>query len=411
MNAINVTNEIGKLKKIFLHRPGKELLNITPDSKDRLLIDDIPYLENAQKEHDEFVKLLEDNGVEVVYLVNLMAETLNQSVEIKEFFIKQWIYEAGIRNPRFQDRVFDYLNNIEDTKELVTKTIEGIKIGELDFEKEEIENSLADMVSKPDKLIAEPIPNIAFTRDPFASIGQGISLSKSWSETRRRETIYAEYIFKHHPEYKEVKRYYGRYSDYSIEGGDILVLSENILAIGISQRTTPEAIDSLAQNLFDDPDSKVDTILAFAIPEIRAFMHLDTVFTQIDYDKFTYFPGIMETLQVFEITKDKGDTLRVIEKKDSLENILGEYLKKKITLIPCAGGDLISSEREQWNDGSNTLAIAPGVVIVYDRNNITNKVLRDNGIKVLEMCSGELSRMRGGPRCLSMPLVRDDLEK
>ena len=169
----------------------------------------------------------------------------------------------------------------------------------------------------------------------------------------------------------------------------------------------------MAKNLFKDPECKIDTILAFNIPNSRAFMHLDTVFTQIDYDKFTYHPGIMDTLQVFEITEgddpNSYEDLNVTEINDSLENILSKYLKRNIILIPCAGGDKVSAEREQWNDGSNTLCIAPGVVVVYDRNNLTNNTLRSNGLKVIEIHGAELSRGRGGPRCMSMPLVREDL--
>ena len=258
------------------------------------------------------------------------------------------------------------------------------------------------------------MPNLYFTRDPFASIGSGISLNKMYSVTRNRETIYAEYIFNYHPEYKEqVTKYYDRYNPYHIEGGDILNINNHVLAVGISQRTEPEAIDELAKNLFKNPECEIDTVLAFNIPNSRAFMHLDTVFTQIDYDKFTYHPGIMDTLQVFEITEgddpDSFEDLTVTEINDSLENILRKYVGRDITLIPCAGGDKVAAEREQWNDGSNTLCIAPGVVIVYDRNDITNATLRSHGLKVLEMHGAELSRGRGGPRCMSMPLVREDL--
>jgi arginine deiminase len=229
-----------------------------------------------------------------------------------------------------------------------------------------------------------------------------------YSVTRCRETIYAEYIFTYHPDYKGTVKYYDRYNPYHIEGGDILVLNDHVIAVGVSQRTMPESIEQLALNMFKDPECPFDTVLAFNIPSSRAFMHLDTVFTQIDYDKFTYHPGIMDTLQVFEIKEDVIEGVKVREVNDNLENILEKYLKRDITLIPCGGGDKIISEREQWNDGSNTLCIAPGVVIVYDRNNITNAVLRRYGIKVLEMHSSELSRGRGGPRCMSMPLFRED---
>ena len=408
MNAINVKSEIKPLKKVLLHRPGKELLNLTPDTLERLLFDDIPYLEVAQKEHDEFANILKDNGVEVVYLEDLMTDVLNISPDIKETFIRQFIYEAGVRTPKYRSLVYEYLLGISDTKKLVLKTMEGIKIDDIVREEAVYGTSLVDMIEPDSLFVCDPMPNLYFTRDPFASIGNGVCLNKMYSVTRNRETIYAEYIFNYHPDFKDkVDKYYDRYNEFHIEGGDVLNLNSHTLAVGISQRTNANAIEELSKNLFSDPDCLIDTVLAFDIPNSRAFMHLDTVFTQIDYDKFTYHPGIMDTLSVYEITKN-DDKINVVLKEGSLEEILEEYLGIDITLIPCAGGDPIAAEREQWNDGSNTLCIAPGVVIVYDRNNITNQVLRDNGLKVLEMHGAELSRGRGGPRCMSMPLVRED---
>ena len=414
-NVINVKSEIGTLKKVLLHRPGNELLNLTPDTLSRLLFDDIPFLPEAQKEHDEFAHILKENGIEVVYLEDLMAEVLELGDDIENKFISQFIFEAGIRTPKYKELVFDYLKSFVNKKELVLKTMEGIKIEEIPRKKREVEKSLVDLVSDESEFLADPMPNLYFTRDPFASAGNGVILNKMYSVTRNRETIYAEYIFNYHPEYKgKINKYYDRYLPYHIEGGDVLNLSNHVLAVGISQRTESGAIDELAKNMFRNPDCEIDTILAFNIPESRAFMHLDTVFTQIDYDKFTFHPGIMDTLEVFEITEgdipDSDEDLNVKKVEGSLEEILERYLGRKVTLIPCAGGERISSEREQWNDGTNTLCIAPGVVVVYDRNNITNNILREHGIKVLEMSSAELSRGRGGPRCMSMPLVREDLD-
>lgn len=414
-NVINVKSEIGTLKKVLLHRPGNELLNLTPDTLSRLLFDDIPFLPEAQKEHDEFAHILKENGIEVVYLEDLMAEVLELGDDIENKFIRQFIFEAGIRTPKYKELVFDYLKSFVNKKELVLKTMEGIKIEEIPRKKREVEKSLVDLVSDESEFLADPMPNLYFTRDPFASAGNGVILNKMYSVTRNRETIYAEYIFNYHPEYKgKINKYYDRYLPYHIEGGDVLNLSNHVLAAGISQRTESGAIDELAKNMFRNPDCEIDTILAFNIPESRAFMHLDTVFTQIDYDKFTFHPGIMDTLEVFEITEgdipDSDEDLNVKKVEGSLEEILERYLGRKVTLIPCAGGERISSEREQWNDGTNTLCIAPGVVVVYDRNNITNNILREHGIKVLEMSSAELSRGRGGPRCMSMPLVREDLD-
>ncbi len=408
-NPINVKSEIKKLKKVLVHRPGRELLNLTPDSLQRLLFDDIPYLPIAQQEHDEFVRILKDNGVEVVYLEDLMSEVLDLYPEVKEKFIQEFIYEAGIRTPKYRSLVYEYLKSIENNRMLVLKTMEGIVNNDLIKARAKKGKSLVDSVSDDTTFIVDPMPNLYFTRDPFASIGNGVSLNRMYSVTRNRETIYAEYIFEYHPDYKDnVAKYYDRYSEFHVEGGDILNLNDKILAVGLSQRTQAGAIERLAKNIFADASSKIETVLAFVIPNCRAFMHLDTVFTQVDYDKFTYHPGIMNTLQVFEITDDNEGGINVKEKNASLKHILEEYLGREITLIPCGGGDEIVAAREQWNDGSNTLCIAPGVVIVYDRNNVTNEVLRNYGLKVLEMHSAELSRGRGGPRCMSMPLVRED---
>ena len=409
-NVINVKSEIGTLKKVLLHRPGNELLNLTPDTLSRLLFDDIPFLPEAQKEHDEFAHILKENGIEVVYLEDLMAEVLELGDDIENKFIRQFIFEAGIRTPKYKELVFDYLNRI--AKIYYFNNFGTFNKSEMDYPEEK---SLVDLVSDESEFLADPMPNLYFTRDPFASAGKGVILNKMYSVTRNRETIYAEYIFNYHPEYKgKINKYYDRYLPYHIEGGDVLNLSNHVLAVGISQRTESGAIDELAKNMFRNPDCEIDTILAFNIPESRAFMHLDTVFTQIDYDKFTFHPGIMDTLEVFEITEgdipDSDEDLNVKKVEGSLEEILERYLGRKVTLIPCAGGERISSEREQWNDGTNTLCIAPGVVVVYDRNNITNNILREHGIKVLEMSSAELSRGRGGPRCMSMPLVREDLD-
>ena len=414
MGTIHVTSEIGKLKKVLLHRPGNELLNLTPDTLERLLFDDIPYLPDAQKEHDYFAKVLRENGVEVVYLEDLVAETLAQNDELKLKFIRQFMKEAGINTIKYTNLVEEYLTKFKDTKELVLKTMEGIKVGDLPKKKRDVEKTLQDLVNTPDKFIADPMPNLYFTRDNFASVGEGIDLNHMYSVTRNRECIYAEYVFKYHPEYSKTTMYYNRKYDWSTEGGDLLNINEHIVAIGISQRTQSEAIDQLAKNFFRDPSCKIDTVLAFNIPVSRAFMHLDTVFTQIDKYTFTYHPGIMGTLQVFEITEGFDPTtfedLNVKEINAPLDKILEKYLNHPVKLIPCAGGDRIAAEREQWNDGSNTLCIAPGVVIVYDRNNVTNEELRKAGIKVLEIRGAELGRGRGGPRCMSMPLVREDVK-
>ena len=405
MSGVNVKSEIKPLKKVLLHRPGKELLNLTPNTLEELLFDDIPFLKVAQEEHDAFAQALRDNGVEVFYLEDLMAEVLEANPELREQFLKQWIEEAGIRTDRYQKIIFDYMQeNYPDAKDFVLKTMEGINLTELHTDKS---NSLVDLVSESSKMVIKPMPNLYFTRDPFAMIGNGVSINRMYSETRNRETIYGEYIFKYHPDFKDVPQYYSRYNTFHIEGGDILNINDKVLAIGISQRTEPDAIDAIAKNIFGDPTSPIETILAFNIPNSRAFMHLDTVFTQIDTDKFTIHPGIMGPLTVFEITA-AGEGIKVKEVNGTLESILETYVGHPVELIPCGGGDRIAAEREQWNDGSNTLCIAPGKIVVYERNDVTNKVLRDKGLDLIIVPSAELSRGRGGPRCMSMPIERED---
>ena len=242
---------------------------------------------------------------------------------------------------------------------------------------------------------------------PFASIGRGVALNRMYSETRRRETIYGQFLFRYHPDFCDTRLYYDRRTHFHIEGGDVLNLNAKTIAVGISQRTEPAAIEQLALNLLA-PASEVETVYAILLPESRAFMHLDTVFTQVDVDKFTVHAGIMENLKVFRLIRADG-SLQIREDSRPLQQILAEAMGTEgVELLECGGGEYITADREQWNDGSNTLAIAPGKVIVYERNDVTNQLLVNNGIEVLTMPSGELCRGRGGPRCMSMPLWRED---
>ena len=407
MKGICVRSEIKPLKKVLLHRPGRELLHLTPDRLPELLFDDIPFLKVAQQEHDAFAQILRSNGTEVVYLEDLMAEVLKLHPEQTKPFLYQWLSEGNIKTRRWQDKLYEYLIGNFEGKALVEKTMEGITLKEMGGASA---YSLQDLIAPADDLIVDPMPNLYFTRDPFASVGTGVFLHKMRFPTRCRETIYADYIFRFHPDFKGlVKRYYDRDGHANIEGGDVLNLTEDTLAIGISQRTSPDAIEEASRNLFADPEAKIRTVLAFDIPSCRAFMHLDTVFTQIDYDKYTIHPAILGPLTVYEITPGVSDPtdlhIRRIDSK--LEDILAKYTRTDhVKLINCGGDDLIASAREQWNDGSNTLCIAPGKIVVYERNDVTNAILRDEGIQVLEMPSAELSRGRGGPRCMSMPIIR-----
>ena len=403
--SICVRSETGTLEQVLLHRPGAELEQLVPGELERLLFDDIPYLQAAQQEHDAFAEMLRHNGTQVLYLEELMTQTLAADPQVRRRFVRQFIEEGGRIARHFQPALYEYLTALGDD-ELVRRTMTGVSMEE--FLPEGQQGALVSLTRGSHRFVLDPIPNLYFTRDPFACIGEGVSLNAMYSPTRRRETIYGQYILKYHPDFAgQVPFYYRREDPFSIEGGDILNLSPRLLALGISQRTTPEAIEILARNIFRDETAEIRTILALDIPNLRAFMHLDTVLTQVDRDTFTVHPEILGSLRVYRMTSGGRDSLQVTERTGTLEEILaGEMGLPRVKLIRCGGGDRVASEREQWNDGSNTLCIAPGKVVVYDRNYVTNAILRDNGIQVLEMPSSELSRGRGGPRCMSMPLRR-----
>lgn len=406
---ICVKSEIGPLKRIMLQRPGKELEYLSPNTMGQLLFDDIPYLYGAQEEHDRFADLLRGNGVEVLYLEDLTAEALQQAPELKDEFIRETIHRAGSTALGYQDALYEHLSAIQDLKTMVLRTMEGIPFSEV-FPQDDLYQ--LELAHSATRFLIPPMPNLYFTRDPFACIGTGVSINHMHTEARNRETIYGKYIFRNHPDYAgQVTPYYTNAEFFSIEGGDILNLSANVLGVGISERTQPEAVKKLAANIFADESSEIDTVLAFCIPRTRAFMHLDTVFTQVDREKFTVHPGILDSLRIFELTGKGSGQIRTREVTMPLDKALGKYLHlDHVCLIRCGGDSQIASEREQWNDGANTLCIAPGTVVVYDRNYVTNCLLEDAGVTVLKFGGSELSRGRGGPRCMSMPFQRISLD-
>lgn len=405
-HPINVFSEIGPLKTVLLHRPGKELENLMPDYLETLLFDDIPFLPQAQEEHDNFAEVLRSKGIEVVYLEDLAAESLINE-KIREEFITDFLNEADVKEGETKKIVHEMLASSKSNSDLINKTMAGIQKAEMPKINQ---NSLTDMVDNDYPFVIDPMPNLYFTRDSFATIGNGVSLNHMYSVTRRRETLYGKYIFNYHPRFKDadIPMLYDRDDTTRIEGGDELVLSKELVAVGISQRTEAASIEKLAKTIFDKKMG-FKRVLAFDIGSERKFMHLDTVFTMVDYDKFTIHPEIEGDLTVYSISEgDNG--LDITKETDSLEHILAKYLSlDKVTLIRCGGGNLVEAAREQWNDGSNTLTIAPGEVIVYDRNTITNKKLEEAGIKLNYIPGSELVRGRGGPRCMSMPLYRDDI--
>ena len=404
-SGIHNTSEIGRLRRVLLHRPGGELENLMPEYLERLLFDDIPYLKEAQDEHDAFADCLRQSGVEVVYLTDLVLQSITDR-SVRDELIRQFTAEAGIEDPRLRDTVAEHLSVMPD-REMVQTMMAGIRRQDLRAAGGRLGDYLA-AAGDGYPFAVDPMPNLYFTRDPFATIGTGVSIHKMHTPTRNRETLFGKFIFEHDPAYRNTPRWYDRGETTSLEGGDILILSPSVLAVGISQRTQEDSIDQLAETVLSQSKT-FRKVLAFNIPKSRSFMHLDTVFTMVDRDKFTVHPNILSQITVFVMELDENRKMTIRQEDGRLEDILREHLElDRVTLIPCGQGSEIDAAREQWSDGSNTLAIAPGEVVVYSRNYVTNRSLEEAGIKVHTIPSAELSRGRGGPRCMSMPLWRDD---
>ncbi len=403
--GIHNYSEIGKLNKVLLHRLDAEVEGLVPGNFERLLFDDIPFLKKAQEEHDRFAEVLKSNDIEVVYYVPETAKALADK-DIKSQFLNEMLDVSFLNSDGVREAIYDLLINMSN-EDMVSKIIAGIKkedIGEIR------DKSLADYVTSDYPFYMDPMPNLYFTRDPGACLGNGLSVHSMKTATRRREALFLKYMYHYNKDFtiEGNDLWYNYDMEPSIEGGDVLVLNKEIIAIGLSERTTAGAIERFAENVLHKSTFK--KVLVFDIPKTRAFMHLDTVFTMVDYDKFTIHPEIEGPLRLFEITLDSEGKSKFKTITDSLESILSHTLKlPAVELIRCGGGDKMAAQREQWNDGSNTLCIAPGVVVTYERNYVTNELLDKSGIKVLQIPSAELSRGRGGPRCMSCPINREDI--
>ncbi|MCE5833224.1 arginine deiminase [Staphylococcus pseudintermedius] len=408
-NPIQVNSEIGTLKTVLLKRPGKELENLVPDYLSGLLFDDIPYLKVAQEEHDKFAQVLRDEGVEVVYLEQLAAEAIADKA-VREQFIDDILAESQKTVLGHEKEIKALFKNLSD-QELVDKIMAGVRKEEIQLEM----NHLVEYMDDRYPFYLDPMPNLYFTRDPQASIGRGMTINRMYWRARRRESIFMTYILAHHPRFKDadVPVWLDRNCPFNIEGGDELILSKEVLAIGISERTSAQAIERLARQILFDDQSTFTKVLAIEIPNSRSFMHLDTVFTMIDYDKFTMHAAIFKEenqMNIFTIEKDETKQDIRISHSSQLKQTLEDALHvDNIQFIPTGNGDAIDGAREQWNDGSNTLTIRPGVVVTYDRNYVSNQLLREHGVKVIEITGSELVRGRGGPRCMSQPLYREDI--
>ena len=411
-------SEIGKLNKVLLHRIGTEVDGLVPDNFARLLFDDIPYLKVAQQEHDRFADLLRKNGVEVIYYADEVAKAIEKP-EIKDRFIREMLDQSRFSSRGVREAIYAYLITMKP-HDLVGKVIAGIRKTDLtDYEP----RTLAEKIDEAYPFYMDPMPNMYFTRDQGACIGNGVNIHHMSTATRRRESLLLRYMYEFNTDFAPAgtEKWYD-YDDpysleggdilvldpYSLEGGDILVLNKEIVAVGLSERTTAAGIETFARNLLNGSDFK--KVLVFNIPKKRAFMHLDTVFTMVDYDKFSIHPEIEGPLQLYELSLGAGGEIELSSMTEDLATILAKELSlPAVKLIRCGGDDAMAAQREQWNDGSNTLCIAPGKVITYERNYVTNDLLDKNGIDVLTMPSSELSRGRGGPRCMSCPVSRDDL--
>ncbi len=403
---LNINSEIGKLQAVLLHKPGRELERLTPEYLRELLFDDIPWLKAMKTEHDEFADVLRQRGSHVFYVEDLLSEVLENN-DIKKSFINDLLISSRIGNTELYEIIYNYLLD-KSAKELTEVAIAGLL--KKDIPHVERDYSLSDYVNKDYTLHINPIPNLYFMRDPAAIIGNGISINSMNTEARRREPMLIKYIYDFNPLFKKENAplWYNYTIPHSIEGGDILILSKEVVAIGCSERTSAQAIEILARNLFTGNEN-LKEILVVQIPALRAFMHLDTVFTMVDRDKFTIYPGIEDKVTVYKLTRSKTNGVNVSLQGELVDSLRAALKLPSVKLIQSGGGDMVTAAREQWNDSTNTLAIAPGVVVTYGRNEASNEVLRQNGIEVVEIDGSELVRGRGGPRCMSMPLARAEV--
>jgi len=411
-NIINNFSEIAPLKRVLLNRPGEECLHMSPFNLSRLYFDGIPYLPHYLRDHDILADTLRKEGVEVVYSTQLFGEAMDAAPEgTREKFIKQFLREGGVTDPKIFKAAFDLLNSIKDNRALGAKCNAGTHISELGLEKKADPLLYYRSRDRRGEMVLDPSPNSYAPRDPFITVGNSVILPTMWATTRKRETILFEYILKYHPMYKNVKVHYGRYEQHSIEGGDVQVMNRETIIIGCSQRTEPESIEKLAKSLFKDPNNTFKTIIAFDMPDESECMHLDTVMTRVDYDKFAVVQEVADVSRFYILTPDKNKKVKIKLETLPLEGVLKKYLHlDDVTIIKCGNGNTMDSERERFSDGVNFLCVRPGVVLGYDRNFVTNQALRDHGVKVLEIPSAELVNGRGGPHCLSMALVREDDE-
>ena len=395
----SLRSEVAPLSTVLLHRPGDELSRITPSNKDELLFDELLWLEHAQREHDAFADVLRANGVEALYVEELLAEVAADPA-FATALTERHVTETTC-GPQAVDRVRELVQR-GTPRELVDHLIAGVTLeeaGELD--------GLVAAASAPTDMVLQPLPNLVFTRDSSAWVGGGVVLSPMNRPVRRRETDLLRTVYREHPRFAAAPIWFGGdpYDHYpsTFEGGDLLVVGERGVAIGLSERTTPAGVEVLATRLF--AAGVVDRVLAVDLPKVRAAMHLDTIVTQVDLDTFITYPRMTAHLSCYQMVPRSDGRLTVTGTDDFLDGLAWAAGLPAVRGIEPALGS-IRAEREQWNDANNTLAIAPGVVIAYERNLATNEILEAAGITVHTIPSYELPRGRGGPRCMSCPITR-----
>ena len=401
----HVDSEVGRLRQVIVHRPGTELKRLTPANRHDLLFDDVVWVHRAQEEHDLFARRLREAGVEVLYLTDLLAEVLHEP-QARDHLLAVAFDERD--HGRAAGDALRAMAESMTTVELADLLVGGTTTREV-LDRIEAPHSVTFHVRQPDDFVLTPLPNHLFTRDTSCWVYDGVAVNAMRKAARERESVTYEAIYRWHPRFAagDFHHWAGGPVDgrATVEGGDVLVLGDGAVLVGMSERTTPQGVERLAARLF--AAGSATRVVALAMPRARAFMHLDTVMTMVDVRTFITYAGL-EPLPSYTITPGDGpDDLRITDHApDQMAATIAEAVGGPVRLLT-AEQDLHSAAREQWDDGCNALAVAPGLVITYDRTTTSNTYLRDNGIEVLTTPGSELGRGRGGPRCLSCPLWRD----